>query len=344
MINKEQSRFLGIDIGGANLKYSDENGRGKIIYFPMWKNFRQLKDRLEEIREKTSPEVVGVVITAELSDAFENKAEGINFISKAAIDAFERVYFLSIDGELSNSIDDPLRYSASNWVASVLFLRERYDNFLFVDIGSTTLDLIPVKNKVLAAKTDFERMKREELIYIGALRTPVCCLFPEYRKLHLAAELFAIVADAFILTGDISQNEYTVETPDGRGRSREECLSRLARMFCADVDEIGESFIIEFAHEIKRKMVKMISETIDRHLSDYNLKTVIGCGVGEFLIEEAMKEVKRMRGMKGMQTEHQAEYISLRRIYGKVSDLFPSFAMANLVANLVAGLPKEDQE
>jgi|Deesub1362A_J573_1020465.scaffolds.fasta_scaffold00088_87 hypothetical protein len=330
MANKRQTRFLGIDIGGANLKYSDENGSGEIIYFPMWKNLNQLKGKLEEIKEKTKPEAVGAVITAELSDAFKNKSEGINFISSAVKDTFERTYFLSIDGVLSNSIDDPLKYSASNWVASVLFLKEKYDSFLFVDVGSTTSDFIPIKGEILAAKTDFERMKKRELIYIGALRTPVCCLLPEYDGLYLSAELFAIVADAFILTGDISQNEYAVETPDGRGKSREECLNRLARMFCADIDEIGESFIIEFAEEIKRKILKTISETIERHLNDYNLETVIGCGVGEFLIEEAMKGIQTE-----YQTKYQTEYVSLRKVYGKVSDLFPSFAMANLVAGKV---------
>ncbi len=319
---KGEGKFLGIDIGGANLKYSDENGNGKIIYFPMWKNARQLRDKLEEIKEETNLEVVGAVITAELSDAFDNKSEGIKIISQAVKDVFKKVYFLSVDGKLSDLIDDPLKYSASNWVASVLFLKEKYDNFLFVDIGSTTSDFIPVKGGILAAKTDFERIKRKELIYIGALRTPICCLTSEYHKLRLSAELFAIVADAFILTEDISQSEYTVETPDGRGKSKEECLNRLARMFCADIDEIGESFVVEFAREIKRKVVRMISETIEKHLSDYNLETIIGCGVGGFLIEEAMMEMNRI----------QVEYVSLRKIYGEVSDLFPSFAMANLVA------------
>ncbi len=319
--------FLGIDIGGANLKYSDENGNGKIVYFPMWKNLDLLQDRLEEIKEVVNPKVVGIVITAELSDAFEDKSMGIRIISKMVKDVFKKVYFLSVDGELSTSIDDPLKFSASNWVASVLFLKELYDNFLFVDVGSTTSDFIPFRGKILAAKTDFGRIIRKELIYIGALRTPVCCLFPEYRELHLAAELFAIVADAFILTGDISEDGYTVETPDGRGKGREMCMSRLARMFCADVDEIGESFLIKFARDIRRKMVEVISEAIYKHLREYNLETVIGCGIGEFLIEKAVKE------METKEIQH-VKYISLRDMYGEASDFFPSFAMANLVSDL----------
>ncbi|MBO8182350.1 MAG: H4MPT-linked C1 transfer pathway protein [Archaeoglobus sp.] len=311
-------KYIGIDVGGANLKWADDRGKGEIIYFPMWKNLHHLENKLIEIREKTKPEAVGAVITAELSDAFKNKSAGVRFISDLLRKVFDEVYFLSVDGKLSTSIDDPLKFAASNWVASVLFLSREYDEFLFVDMGSTTTDLIPFKQEILAAKTDFERVMRGELVYLGALRTPVCCL-GEYKGYRLAAELFAIVADAFLLTDDIEKEDYSVETPDGRGKSRKECMTRLARMLCGDLDEVGEKAILEFARWIRERMIKEVREAIERQLKKYGLERVIGCGVGEFLIREAVGEAEHLK------------YISLREKYGEASDLFPSFAMANLV-------------
>ena len=308
---------IGIDVGGANLKWADAESRGEIIYFPMWKELDRLEKKLREIKKKTKPDSVGAVITAELSDAFESKSAGVKFISGLLKKVFEKVYFLSLDGNLSTTIDDPLNFAASNWVASVLFLKEEYDEFLFVDMGSTTTDLIPFKKEILAAKTDFERVRRGELVYLGALRTPVCCL-GKYGSNRLAAELFAIVADAFLLTGDIEGKDYSVESPDGRGKSRKECMARLARMLCGDLEEVGEEAILEFAGWVKEEIIKEIREAIEVQLGKYQLGRVIGCGVGEFLIRQAVETIK-------------IEYISLKEKYGEISDLFPSYAMANLV-------------
>ncbi len=164
---------LGIDIGGANLKVASKDG-WEIIYFPMWREAESLEEKLREIAEKYSAAKAGVVMTAELADFFDSKAEGVEFIAKACENAFKDVRFLDVDGNLKPSIDNPENFAASNWVASCRFLLEEgYGNFLFVDMGSTTTDIIPVTSKIEAAKTDFERLKRRELVYFGVLRTPV---------------------------------------------------------------------------------------------------------------------------------------------------------------------------
>ena len=69
---------------------------------------------------------------------------------------------------------EPLSFSATNWLASAQFLAEEYKNVIFVDIGSTTTDVIPlVEGKIKAKKADLERLKSGELIYSGVLRTGV---------------------------------------------------------------------------------------------------------------------------------------------------------------------------
>lgn len=179
---------LGIDIGGANLKIAAEDD-SEIIYFPMWKKAKELQKVLTQISERYSAERVGVVTTAELSDVFSSKHEGINFIVKACKKAFKEVYFMTTTGKVVSEIDDPLKLAASNWVASVSFLMsEGYRNFLFVDMGSTTVDVIPVTSTIEAGKSDFERLKRKELLYFGLLRTPVFYLIREFNSTPLCPE------------------------------------------------------------------------------------------------------------------------------------------------------------
>ena len=62
-------------------------------------------------------------------------------------------------------------------MASSLLLGKDYRDSIFVDIGSTTTDIIPIKNgKPLAGKTDFKRLKNGELVYSGALRTNIAAI------------------------------------------------------------------------------------------------------------------------------------------------------------------------
>mgnify|MGYP000126760457 CR=1 FL=1 len=314
-------KVIGIDIGGANLKYSDPEGNGRIIYFPMWLRFNELESALSEIKKESEAYTAGVVITAELSDAFASKSDGVVSIADTVKRVFDKTFFLDIDGEITEDIDEPLRYSASNWIASVSFLMGEFDEFLFIDIGSTTTDIIPVKGKIMAKKTDFERMKRGELYYAGVLRTPVYYIMPEYDGIFLASEYFACIGDILVLTGDIDESLYTIDTPDGRGKGREDCMRRIARLFCADVDEAGEDFLIRFALNCKNKLLQTLASMIELQMEKYGLRKVIGCGIGEFLI----KEVTKSLGF---------EYISLKEEYGTPSDFFPSFAVANLIGRV----------
>ncbi|AEA47956.1 hydantoinase/oxoprolinase family protein [Archaeoglobus veneficus] len=316
---------LGLDVGGANLKFSlvegkgEKGGMGGIIYFPIWKNADRLANRLAELNDTLEPEKVGVVITAELSDVFSSKSEGVKFVESSVLKAFpdSEVYFLSVDGVLSREANPPSDFAASNWVASVLFLAKTFEDFLFADMGSTTTDLIPVKGKILAAKTDYERLKRGELIYMGVLRTPVFHVLPHF-TVPLVPEFFAITGDVFVVTGDIAADDYTCETPDGRGKEVKNCMQRLARQLCCDLEEIGEDFVTELAAEAKKAIIEKIANAMSGLASIHGLNTVVGCGIGEFILQHAAKTA-------GL------DYISLREMYGERSHYFPAYAMARLV-------------
>lgn len=304
---------LGIDVGGANLKIS--NGKdNRIIYFPMWKKAYELKNKLKEISKEFGAEKAGIVITAELADVFKSKREGIEYISNVCKEIFRDVYFLDVEGRLNREIDDPIKFCASNWMASVSFLLdEGFRDFLFIDIGSTTTDLIPVKEKAIAGKTDFARLQRKELIYIGVLRTPVFYVLKSFEGVDLCPEYFAITADVFRVTGEIGEEDYNCETPDSAGKSVVDCMRRLARTVCCDLEELGEIKARLLAFKAKKAIIRVLRREIRAKLSEYDLKRIFACGIGEFLISQA------------------CECIKLSEIYGEASKLFPAFAMSKLV-------------
>ena len=312
---------LGIDIGGANLKVASEGG-WEILYFPMWREAEKLEGKLREIAQKYSAKKAGAVMTAELADFFRSKSEGVEFIAKACQKAFEEVYFLDVDGNLKPHIDNPENFAASNWVASCRYLLEEgYRNFLFIDMGSTTTDIIPVTSKINAGKTDFERLKRKELIYFGVLRTPVFYVLREFNSAPLCPEFFAITADVFVLTGDIEEKDYSCDTPDGKGRSKEECMRRLARTVCSDLEELGEENVRKLALEAKSSMIDALSQAIKTKSEEYKLNEVFACGIGEFVIKKACEKA-----------EIECRLIS--ELYGDYSKLFPAYAMLKLVEKL----------
>ena len=71
----------GLDIGGANIKFASTDGATKQVSFPFWKN----KDLLPEVLQQFLPlistgDLLGVTMTAELADCFEDKKAGVQFI------------------------------------------------------------------------------------------------------------------------------------------------------------------------------------------------------------------------------------------------------------------------
>ncbi|MCJ7762581.1 hypothetical protein MUP38_03885, partial [Candidatus Bathyarchaeota archaeon] len=66
--------------------------------------------------------------------------------------------------------------------------------------------------------------------------------------------------DAHLVLGNIIEEEYTVETADGRGKTRAEALARLARVVCADTEMLTEQEIVQFAMYIHSRQVEHIAE------------------------------------------------------------------------------------
>jgi len=318
--------ILGLDIGGANTKAASSDGVfAESVYLPLWKHAP-----LEEVLGRFAarrPRAVAVVITGELADCFSCKREGISALTGAVRQAFScPVNFWGANGF---SWTDPLELAAANWAASAALLAREVGDCLFVDMGSTTTDLIPIRDgKALAARTDFMRLSAGELVYMGLLRTRLDALLPVARiggrKVPLAPEYFAIMADARLSLGEISEPRYTCETPDGAGKDRPAALRRLARSVCADLDEIGESIALAIARQACERQMSILVAALERQAQSYELRRVVAAGIGEGLIAEAS-------AFLGL------ECLPLSQIYGeRISDIFPAYAVARLLEAEIA--------
>jgi len=115
------------------------------------------------------------VITGELADCFPDKEAGLSYIMDTVNDAFKDAWFLDSSGTFTKQKKRSI--AAANWIASALIVGRDFEDCIFVDTGSTTTDIIPIRgHKPLAARTDFERLKRSELVYSGMLRTNIAAI------------------------------------------------------------------------------------------------------------------------------------------------------------------------
>ncbi len=313
--------ILGLDVGGANTKAASSDGLfTKIEYLPLWKE-APLVPLLRRISAETKPEALAVVMTGELADCYSDKMSGILSIKAAVEGAFScPIKFWGVDGFRWTDIGD---LAAANWSASASLVSKEFGDCLFVDMGSTTTDLIPIKSGPKAAKTDFERLANGELIYSGLLRTNLAALLREVdiggRRVPLSSELFAIAADAHLVLGEIAEEKYTVETPDGGGRDIRSAERRLARTVCADLEEIGTEGVFEIAHQARSRQENLLMEGIRRLAGQHDLDLVVAAGIGEDLIDKAAHTLD-------------LECVRLSEQYGsKVSDVFPAYAVARLL-------------
>jgi probable H4MPT-linked C1 transfer pathway protein len=314
------ANVIGLDIGGANTKavfLHTRNGhveelKTKIKYFPIWKNPEELHNILLKLKKELSSEEkldgVGTTMTAELADAYQTKRQGVNKILASAAKAFDEspVFVLNIDATLipiKDAKNDPLSVAAANWTATGWLVSQLIKTCIIVDVGSTTTSIIPLINGQIAAagKNDLEKLIEGELIYSGSLRTNVAAIVKSVpirgKTARVASELFALSGDVHLILNHISDKQYTTETADSGGKTRNEALARLARLVCSDMEMLTEEDIIQIAKYVNREQVKQIAEGLSqvhsriKSLANIDIPVVV-TGLGkDFLAKTAAESL-----------------------------------------------------
>jgi len=298
----------GWDIGGVNLK-SARVAAGTVhealsLPFEIQREPRGLTPALTELAGRLgirASDPHAVTMTAELSQLFRTKREGVSFVLDAVAAALParlvRVY--TVSGRfltIAAARREPLDVAAANWAATARLVARTHPDAILIDVGSTSTDIIPIVAGDLAAigRTDPERLRTGELVYTGALRTPAeaiastVCL--DGAPTGVSAEGFALSGDVHLWLGALAPEDYTVPSPDGRPATRAFAGERLARVVCADRETLDDAAITAIAESLAEAQVARIAarvEAIRHRLPDLGL-AIVG-GLGDFLAAAAAR-------------------------------------------------------
>jgi len=302
------AEIVGWDIGGVNTKVARVvDGRiaaARCRPFELQRAPEALVPLLQTLANEagaTASAAHAVTMTAELSQMFRTKREGVGFVLTAIETAFPSSpisVFTSGGGFLDPTAArrDPIAVAAANWSATSRVVAMSHRDAVVIDIGTTTTDIIPIVGGVVVAagRTDPERLVSGELVYSGVLRTPVEAIASHVPlgggMAGVSAEGFALAGDVHVWRGDLAESDYTVATPDGRPVSREWCGERLARVVCGDRELVDEPAVSRIADALFAAQVDRISDAIRRVVSAQpSLRVAVVTGLGAFLGEAAAR-------------------------------------------------------
>jgi probable H4MPT-linked C1 transfer pathway protein len=300
---------LGWDIGGVNTKVarlSPRPGgpvlRSASVVFEIKNDPLGLTDALERAASSVGAEIGdrhAVTMTAELSQAFHTKREGVEFILSALEATFPgcELFVYSVDGSFLSTTEArkaPLLVSAANWAATASLVARSTPTCVVVDIGTTSADLIPLVNGDVVAlgRTDPERLLSGELVYTGALRTPAEAVVSHVPlwdgNASVAADGFALIGDAHLWLGQLDPGDYSCRAPDGNAPSRESAAERLARLVCADRDILDDPSVDRIARALAQAQVNRVAASLRRILERWpSIRLAVVTGLGDFIAAEA---------------------------------------------------------
>jgi probable H4MPT-linked C1 transfer pathway protein len=317
--------WVGLDIGGANIKVAHIGGQARTIPFEVWKRPDELGPAVAAaVATVPACQRAAVTMTAELCDCYPTKAVGVNAVLDAVVTALPGCFTVvwGVDGEF-HAVEEVRRWpqlaAAANWLALATLAARLIPDArgLLIDIGSTTTDLIPLDRGRVAARgqSDTERLQTGELVYAGIRRTPVCALATELPlrgiPTGLAAEIFASTLDVYLTLGDIEPNPADRSTADGRPATVPAARDRLARMVGADRDGLSAADAVAFAQAADSCLMDRLTIAAERACQPTIGRpgAAVIAGSGDFLA----------RRLAGRVIEPNGTIVSLKEAWGSLA-------------------------
>lgn len=242
--------IIGWDVGGAHLKAARVEDRRLVatvqLASPLWLGLDRLREAIAGALDRLGPAERHVAtMTGELCDIFPDRAHGAAKIAEMLATAVGEPALLIYGGRagmlapsrVGGRADD---VASANWHASAALAARFVPDELFIDVGSTTADLIPIAAGRVAAAgyTDAERLASGELVYTGLTRTPLMALARRAPVAgawaQVAAEYFATTADIYRILGELPEHADQMPAADGREKTIAASCARLARMVGCD--------------------------------------------------------------------------------------------------------------
>ena len=298
--------WLGLDIGGANLKIADGEGFASSRGFALWQQPDKLATALRSlIAEAPNADHLAATMTGELADCYETREEGVceilDALTEAADGRHTRIYLTNgklVTPEVARR--QPLRAAASNWHALATFVSRSLTegkSGLLLDIGSTTTDLIPIDatGSLAEGSTDIERLIHGEMLYTGVRRSPVCAVAREvpYRDalIPVAQEVFATMHDVYLILGDMLEQPGVSDMADGRPATKPYARQRLSRMICGDSDSFHHRDAVRIAQAAAKAQIEHIADSFQLATEGMEIDVILICGEGDFLAKRVLDEL-----------------------------------------------------
>ena len=314
MTQTDQTSFCGWDIGGAHLKVARCDNKGRlntVREYPcaLWRGIEELQVLLLQVIDELqcADDQHAITMTGELVDAFSNREQG----AKTILDCVSQILpvkhcyiFAGQDGWLSveQARNNWQSVASMNWQASAMLAADQCDNGLFVDIGSTTCDIVPFHDQQIEPRgfTDHERQRDGGLVYTGTIRTPLMAISHKAPLngyfVPLAAEWFASTGDIWCLLDQLDTNQIQDASADGQPWQQPFCRQRLARMLGSDADAASDEQWQQVAQWFAEQQLHTIIEACLQVSTASLIKPgspLIGAGIGRFMVRICAERLNR---------------------------------------------------
>lgn len=308
----EPEFVIGWDVGGAHLKAVSLDRNGSVVRCiqlpcPLWQGLQHLELGIDKILSAGRATCHAVTMTGELVDLFANRREGVLAIAHVLGQKLHNQALLFFAGEkafvpLRQCSDAAESIASMNWYATGQFTASRLKQALVVDIGSTTTDMILVRDGSVHAEgmNDFSRMASDELVYTGLVRTPLIALGRKIKFLNtevgVMAEYFATSADVYRVLGELPEHADQQPAADNGAKTRHGSARRLARMIGRDVESADDGAWRDLAHAFADSQLQHLHEACGRLLARNVVAAdapLVGAGCGSFLVRKLALMLRR---------------------------------------------------
>ncbi len=301
---------IGWDIGGAHLKAAKaENGRivaAAQAATPLWQGLDSLHLAFADLARRLGPaDAHGVTMTGELCDAFASRRDGVIGLAEIARRHLGRpLLYAGAAGfvAVEQAAAYAARVASANWRASAEAAAIDAPDALFIDIGSTTTDLIPVVAGAVAAvgEDDAGRLAAGELVYTGLTRSFVMAMAARApfagAWTPLMNEYFAAAADVRRVLGDLADDADLMASADGREKTPSASRARLARMIGREAEDAPAAAWEGLAAWFAEAQIRDICDAAYLRLSRGDVAGAapdIAAGAGEAIAREVARRLNR---------------------------------------------------
>ncbi|MGI6851266.1 hydantoinase/oxoprolinase family protein [Mesorhizobium sp. 1B3] len=309
-MEKGKNIVAGFDIGGAHLKVARaENGRvvaAATLATPLWQGLGSLVSAFNETASlHEDAHLAAFTMTGELADIFRSRQEGVAGllveIGRHCPSAAKLIYagrsgFVNIE-EAGRVWAD---VASANWHATASLVARHQGDALFVDMGSTTTDIIPIGAGTLLNEgyTDAERLLERELVYTGFTRTFLFGIATEApvrgRLSPLMNEYFASMADVHRILGVLDESDDKHSAADGKEKTVAASTERIARMVGRDAGDLAFGEWLNIAAWFSERQLRALHDATFLVTSKLvKGAPIVGAGTGRWQVRRLADRMDR---------------------------------------------------